>query len=277
MKFIINFDPFRGDVIYGTTGARTTYLERFLESYQRRLLEWRHGTTFSLYRTKGFYINDYNEPITDADFTVPSELDIRANSSMQTHYLQALNGTRYSPSSVGTRGSMVAYAKGDSSIVADTRMTKEEWAKAAMVLAIRRACKFGIEYVSTYRNAHVHYILDEIDMDVVVQKGEVAMWTGKVGVPITTSELRYLFRTWHIHKNNTKLHFYLNQNEVKAPWMAEPGRWVAYAQHRVDKYRERLEGTERYPLQQFDRAILRADAASAIRWFHAMTAYEVAV
>lgn len=82
-------------------------------------------------------------------------------------------------------------------------------------LAIRRSCKFGIEYVcGTTGPIKIHFILDTIDLKQVTTKSK-----NKEGVlGITGSELRYLYRNWDELKKKNKVLFYLKEYEVPAPW-----------------------------------------------------------
>lgn len=105
------------------------------------------------------------------------------------------------------------------------------------MLAIRRACKFGIEDVFTRRRrATVHYVLDTIVMADVISKKTFALYSGDVGVPITTSELRFLFRNWNRFRAGGKLKFYLDFAEREAPWLTgDLAGWAAYAMHLIRK------------------------------------------
>src|SRR5580658_5828489 len=87
--FFGNFNPFRGDVVYGTTGDRTEYIQGFLASPELRFLENKERQKFSL-RYPGFFINDWNKPLGDADFKRPSDLRLRANAADMQLYIDHL-------------------------------------------------------------------------------------------------------------------------------------------------------------------------------------------
>ena len=149
--------------------------------------------------------------------------------------------------------------------------SEEDFASARMVFAIQRACKFGIDYIlQNLKGAQVHYIVDEIVLNDVVAKEKMGLWTGKVGVPITTSELRFIFRNWNRFRNNKDFCFYLNYRKVGAPWETSPQTWFKYAVHRIQKYCREYASRANYPLKQFDKAVSQEQPDSAMRWFHSM-------
>ena len=268
MSFLNQFNPFRGDVLYGRTEARTDYLEAFMKSRQLKQLEQRAGEKFTIYRS-GYYINDYNETITKGDLSIPSEPKLFSNSRALDHYRMLLQKSKYNPASVA-KADWKAYAKGDNTIQSDSLRTREEWTDLAQVLAVRKACKFGIEYISSMRNAYVHYALDGISIAEVIGKADRNLWTGKQGVPITTSELRYLFREWGRYRKEVKLIFYLLQNETNAPWVTSPDEWLPYAIARVDKYRGQLTNSNPGQLKNFDKQVQANQPRQALDWFHDM-------
>jgi hypothetical protein len=266
--FAANFDPFRGDVVYGRTEARAEYLEKFLESYQVKILQRKYGKTFGVY-TKGYFINDYNEVITKGDLSCPSKPKLYTNSKALEHYKSLLEKSKYAPATVADRD-WRGVAKGDKTVQADSVRTDEEWTALTEVYAVRKACKFGIEYISSFLGAKVHYALDGINLQEVVGKADRNLWTGKQGIPITTSELRYLFREWGRYRDNVNLIFYIGRGEVPAPWVSSPQEWLPYAMQRVDKYRDHLAVANAGQLKNFDKNAQLGDGAKAIPWFHDM-------
>jgi hypothetical protein len=97
---------------------------------------------------------------------------------------------------------------------------------------IRRSCKFGIEYVAGLLdgNAKVHFVLDYMpdEADILSKK----KYNGRV--PITVSELRYVFRNWR--RLSGRIVFYKSLREDFAPWESNPQAWRKYAIERLDKY-----------------------------------------
>jgi hypothetical protein len=265
--FADNFNPFRWDILYGRREARTDYIESFLKSRQLKGLERRYQKEFT-WKSVGYFINDYNETITKGDLSYPSEPKLFSNSSALDHYRGLLEKSKYAPKTL-TESTWQDFAKGDITIQADTLRTRAEWTDAAQIAAVRKGCKFGIEYISCFRGATVHYALDGIDMAKVIGKETHAL-LGTTGVPITTSELRYLFREWGRYRDSTNLIFYNLMDEVKAPWVVNPDPWLPYAKQRVDKYRATLQNKSAGQLRNFDKLAAIPDAAKALPWFHDM-------
>jgi len=104
---------------------------------------------------------------------------------------------------------------------------------------LRRASKFGALNVGAVLGVRVHFVLDKIEMKDVLGK-TVFPSTDKsyTLIPITTSELRTLFRNWDSAAGHVL--FYLDQKRVKAPWDTEPAGWIEYAKRRCAKYSELL-------------------------------------
>ena len=64
----------------------------------------------------------------------------------------------------------------------------------------------------------IHFLLDGLDVTRVILKSG--------GHSSTASELRYLYR--NRDNLNGKVKFYLNRQEVSAPWVSNPRQWKAY-------------------------------------------------
>ncbi|MEO7083420.1 MAG: hypothetical protein ABI442_06280 [Gemmatimonadaceae bacterium] len=112
------------------------------------------------------------------------------------------------------------------------------------MLMIRRACKFGLEYMLETLQRQVHFVLDvpynpgvQLDMQDVVDKakyaGGIASPAGSV--PITFSELRCCYRNRAKWIPTGRLKFYLALNEVTAPWVTNPLLWQQYDLARQQK------------------------------------------
>ena len=95
--------------------------------------------------------------------------------------------------------------------------------------AIRRGCKFGLQMICKQLNsklpdAQVHFLLDGMTMDDVIDKKTVT-YNDVLGrdyeyVYITNTELRSVYRYWKSF-NHAKINFYLNGENVGAPWENE--------------------------------------------------------
>jgi hypothetical protein len=84
-------------------------------------------------------------------------------------------------------------------------------------LAIRRACKFGLESIlqAKAHDACVHFLLDDMDMWRIVFK-QTQNKSGQPAIPYTTSELRHAFR----NRDKLKGHilYYRDHKTVPPPW-----------------------------------------------------------
>jgi hypothetical protein len=255
MPFEHDFNPYEYDVIYGITSRRNDYIERYVE---HRMKDWdpqEDGKReYYLEQMQGLcekymsLINNYNEPILDIDFLKKPPYTNAIKNILKprvANYIEALQKTRYLIDKVHD-ASVAALNKGNVKITKDSlkTMSESDIGTAAMILAIRRACKFGIEYVAQLTNkGTVHYVLDGIDMSDVVGKKAMSLWAGTTGIPITTSELRYLFRNWHRLKNcaaNGRIRFWKSYVPFDAPWDTSPKEWLQYAKQRLEKRKAEL-------------------------------------
>ena len=105
---------------------------------------------------------------------------------------------------------------------------------------LRRASKFGAINVGHVLKVRVHFALDEINPKDVLEKKLFPEKPGSADhkIPITTSELRALFRNWGSARDHVL--FYDKQSRVPPPWEANPKDWALYAQQRCAKYAELL-------------------------------------
>lgn len=253
-------DEFRPkfDVLYGISEWRDKYLDSWIAQEKQRLgqaaqvlLELEEVATKSL-------INYYNRPISYLEaksITAKNVADlITANVNHVSGarvYISELLASRYSPALVRENDSIRSMPKNDNRVPGTETAfiqafknpaTKQMVVDAALYLAIRRACKFGIEYVMEFKDGAIHYVLDGITMADVVSKAEMPInMAAQTGVPITTSELRYIFRNWYWFKDKVDqyngLIFWRGYNRTMPPWVNEPAPWIPYAAHRVNKYR----------------------------------------
>jgi hypothetical protein len=208
-------------------------------------------------------INYYNRPISlvEAKFITSQTLAdrIRNNTDKSTSiYIDELLKSRYTPISVREYASIPSIPMNDNQLPGDVATCqqyikdptkKQAIVEAALYLAIRRACKFGIEYIMAFKSGTVHYVTDGITMTVVVGKTEMPIDMGtRTGVPITTSELRYIFRNWHWFRDtlDKDLVFWRSYAPTTAPWITDPKIWIPYARHRIDKYKAAKQASPDY-------------------------------
>lgn len=114
------------------------------------------------------------------------------------------------------------------------------------MFAIRRACKFGLEYNIMVRRQTVHFALDipyqpgtNMDDQQIVDKvkfdGANPSTGAAASVPITFSELRCCYRNRAVWMPTGRLKFYSNLVEVPAPWVSNVAVWQQYGAYRANK------------------------------------------
>ncbi|MGV3344434.1 hypothetical protein ACGVWS_01355 [Enterobacteriaceae bacterium LUAb1] len=97
----------------------------------------------------------------------------------------------------------------------------EEPTGVAPKLLWKRGSKLCLELAASHSSNHkIHFILDQINMELVVSK------SGEEGQSITASELRYIYR--NRERFAGKIHFYKNDIETEAPWETQPWIWENY-------------------------------------------------
>ncbi|THE12393.1 hypothetical protein E1H99_07560 [Enterococcus hirae] len=77
---------------------------------------------------------------------------------------------------------------------------------------IKQGCKNGVDMAIVYPNIMIYFVLDGIDMDLVVTKSKA------YDPSYTGNELRYVYRRWSEAKE--KIVFFEKNREVPAPWVA---------------------------------------------------------
>lgn len=256
LMFETNFDPKR-DVLYGLSETRDQYLDKWLAAKQKELKDQNAYSGIALVKleeaAQKALINYWNRPLSMAEveaaiLTTNVDKIIREQASRTSSetYMDELLVSRLSPTRIQGEPLHLKLAKNNVHI--PTKQTQfqqfrqndksKEIEKAAVYLAIRRACKFGMEYVMAFKSGRIHYILDKIAMQEVLNKHVRTLGNGSTGVPITTSELRFLFRNWHWFRGKlgNTLIFWDQDAIVNPPWCKEPELWISYAHYLLSKY-----------------------------------------
>lgn len=259
-KITDNWNHARGDMLYGLGPQITEYIEHIFAFPSP---DWDRAHRFKEERYVA--INTYNTVIKDKLFritggSISTNKPSTANSNKQ-FYIDEIAKHKFGPTHVAgdiatddrLRSSL---QKGNNTLSA--RSTDRAIRAAAKELAIRRSCKFGIEFAagSGGSKAIIHYILDgmESTMKKVAQKElfdkEINLKGGNKlafkKIPICTSELRFIFRNWQRFGHTGNVKFYHKLEWVLPPWEDEfwqsLDEWAEYAAHRVDKsYKKALE------------------------------------
>ncbi|WP_129953707.1 MULTISPECIES: hypothetical protein [unclassified Rahnella] len=92
---------------------------------------------------------------------------------------------------------------------------------------IGRKCKAGLFWVSTLQdNTTVHFILDEIDLNMVAEKSHPRDQHGR---SFTGVELRWIYRNRHNPQVMKKIQFWLKGSPTVPPWASDnSGFWQQY-------------------------------------------------
>jgi hypothetical protein len=257
------YDWCRCDMIYGIGEQINAYI-----SYL-----WKNGKlggnmTSTKYKTDRYVaINTFNRAFAKGDFTLNGsniEVDLAkiknqslnvdtqtSNIGRTEDYIDRLMKSKQSPSTLsGNPASnpklLGALQKGRDDLTAAS--SQSDLLAAARELAIRRSCKFGIEYALSHSSSPmIHYVLDGMDMLKVATKEWFDKTIPKSGgsitfrkVSICTSELRYLFRNWGRISLTGRIKFYYNYTEIVPPWtdafFKSAQQWAEYAQRMATKH-----------------------------------------
>lgn len=90
-----------------------------------------------------------------------------------------------------------------------------------------RKCKAGINWAKESGNT-VHYILDDINMDVVIHKHYYLQQGHSDANSISGSELRWIYRNRHDPGVQKSVQFWRNGRPANAPWVDSPEKWSQY-------------------------------------------------
>jgi hypothetical protein len=93
----------------------------------------------------------------------------------------------------------------------------------------RTKCKAGLAWTTdpTRTNSAIHFILDELNMQEVIEKRENNFYTPPIR-SITGSELRWIFRNRHMPLVQKTIQFWLHGQMVIPPWEYDRNAWRAY-------------------------------------------------
>ena len=149
-----------------------------------------------------------------------------ATAPMRRAYIEGLMASRFAPTTVFDTPIADLARNNNTGLGASTPEARRiaYWNKA-----IRRACKYGLEMVATDpvftgRRAEVHFVLDGLgNLMSMAMKKSLDESLGRAirsdYVPITSSEICFVFRKWDKLKNVVR--FWVNGQEVEAPWLSE--------------------------------------------------------
>ncbi|WP_277996518.1 RHS repeat-associated core domain-containing protein, partial [Bacillus cereus] len=97
----------------------------------------------------------------------------------------------------------------------------------APALLWKRGSKLGLAMAASNKKTTIHFVLDGLDTEHVVNKTKGTEDSTGPGESITSSELRYVYRNYN--KLKGRVNFYRNKEKIdKAPWEENPGLWAKY-------------------------------------------------
>jgi hypothetical protein len=224
MSFITDFDPTRGDVIYGLTPARTAYKDAWFQDHLSHInastpandpyflrlaaLGWHQIDEYNNYFGITAIANTGSAAATlthlgTKSAAIPGDPLGSKNPNRLQQYQANLSVSRLSPASVyqssaaklaqeGYTANQFSSGRNGLQKMFGLAKSKSSAAKALAqslnYLAIRRACKFGIGLVATgdqFPNAFVHFVLDGLNMSEVATNATRQTQTGGLLVPKT--------------------------------------------------------------------------------------------
>ncbi|MDB0034747.1 hypothetical protein N9E78_00325 [bacterium] len=93
----------------------------------------------------------------------------------------------------------------------------------------KKGSKLGIKLVLDSPNLKLHFVLDRLNIEDIVNKVKgVEVELRGTGESITASELRYLYRQRELPQFGEKVIFYNKGQVVPAPWVTSPEVWASY-------------------------------------------------
>lgn len=267
--FMKQFNPARGDIVYGRSDYRLPYLKDAKANFGDCWLIIDDYNNASVLSARGEYVKDRK----DDQQRVLGHVTAAAQQFQKdpnparpvSNYLDDIyKHPKYSPDrAIHAREDRLSKEHGeayDEDAVTDANI---QW------VIIRRACKFGIEWVveNTGTQSEIHFVIDGLDMAEITTK-KALKTTGRVepAVPITTSELCSIYRKWHRPGYKHRIRFYLNQLETEPPWENKKTSnvWEVYGKARFDKYyleySKKLEGALFNPRNFENKTPIKAEA-----------------
>ncbi len=224
MSFLTDFDPTRGDVIYGISPARSAYKDAWLldqmshinnttpttDPYYIRVasLGWHQMDEYNNYFGIPAISNTGSAVAATTHLgtkgaAVPADPAASTNQNRVQQYQAKLATSRFSPASVYTSSSAKLteegytanqFTSGRNGLQKLLGLAKSKSSAAQALgqsrnyLAIRRACKFGIGLVATgdqFQNAFVHFVLDGLNMQEVATNATRQTQAGGLLAPKT--------------------------------------------------------------------------------------------
>lgn len=223
------------DLIYGMGDQINRYIIYVLKGKKYDHVFGKNRTEAIEWKEKkGWAINSFNEHMNNIDY-------VKSQEGLYGDYWKAILGSSYKPahesvSSTPSPKELKSLSKSNADL--DDNSSAKEIRNAAFDLSIRRSCKFGIEFTTQKLAGRIHYVLDGMTLDALLDKRTITNGSGYEKVPICTSELRFLFRNWNKFKDSGKVVFWQDFDVVAPPWYRAVyvDGWRNYGLERLEKY-----------------------------------------
>jgi len=224
----INHDVKRGDLLYGLTYERNNYMDEIRNNAHDMFIYKKYyafGKRWTLKDEFGaIFIDDYNY----ASYYMLENLKSSSGGNIVDIGKENVHKTLQNQPFKGFPLWDSYFKERDKGHKFNMLMNYEKSISGNKIFDrpyVKGGSKLGIEIVIenlSNKNTKIHFILDNINMEHVVNK------TGgkELGDSVTASELRYAYRNRERLKDN--IIFYRNYNEVAPPWKENPSLWLNY-------------------------------------------------
>ncbi|MBC8948207.1 MULTISPECIES: hypothetical protein [Xenorhabdus] len=214
--------PFRqkihpNDLIYGLKDQRINYTKEFPEF---KLLE----LEMSKYRVRPRIIDEY---------VIPVDAEMRSDGQERKNRMTLGRKQRFQSNFMSYLSQHPKYYTTQKSLADIKKEEEREKTNVDIMSQFGRKCKGGLSWITRNddemtKDMHVHFILDKIDMEYIVQKKEYPGSRGSSD--ITARELRWIYRNRHFFRVQQKIQFWLNGKPTTPPWESKEGEalWNQY-------------------------------------------------
>ncbi len=204
-KFEENWDASRGDILYGFSEDRDKYTPRVSASASGSWYIMDQYNNAILPGAKQFG-NSYSKKTPDVATVAGSKVAQLKGHNPATAYVDYMKSAPKGPFNL-----VDAKYPGKAEPSGDSRYSN----------MIRKACKHGIGFVlRDGAVSHLHFVLDKLSLDGFSKVQTKAIEHGYTAY--TYSELRYVYKNWDKLQATGRIHFYIQFEEVPAPWLATP-------------------------------------------------------
>lgn len=248
LLFNQNFEVTQRDLLYGKSQGGTVWRDLYISTlpqglqYMNDNFFWSidsYNNNLALFSPTDNFDDIEQRMLEDRPgvATVPKPID-----NYQSIYYSSIMSSKYTPKRVfGNNREVESKLRREGyHAMRDVFDEQQALALSRQYLMVRRACKFGILHFAQMSRSRVwgtepiiHFALDGLNMQEVVNNAKVTGHVGREAVPITYSELRNCYRHWD--EIREYVWFYKNYQSVAPPWVQDQTLWQNYAAARATK------------------------------------------